>query len=109
MPTGSAKGRMRFPGDRRLRVLGWGQKDLLPGTEGHFGEERKQKIRKQPGKASKWCAVGANGQIQNREKHLVTVTQHRAKREAEAEPHRPPWKSDTLLSTLVCVPVALQW
>lgn len=76
MPTGSAKGRMRCPWDRKLRVLGWGQWPL-PGTEGHFGEERKQKIRKQPGKASKWCAVGgADGRIQNREKRLVTTTQH---------------------------------
>lgn len=56
------------------------------------------------------CCGGASGRIQNPEKRLVTTTQHRAKREAEAEPHRhPPWESDTLPHTLVCVPVAVHW
>lgn len=96
MPTGGAKGRMRSPWDRKLRVLGRGRWPL-PRTEGHFGEARKQKIRKQPGKASK-CAVGVwMDTFKTREKCWVTIAQHRAhraKREAEAEPHRhPAWHS----------------
>lgn len=82
---------MTFTWDRRTL---WGRKET----------ENKEATRKSKQVV---CCRGANGRIQNREKPLVTITQHRAKKEAEAEPHRPPWESDTLPHTLVCVPVAV--